>query len=350
MINPYDLTTHFGACLSEIHHFVPNGTVAFMSTEILRGFADASGQESTETETVVMVSGCLSTTSKWQQFDDEWQEYLRESGFKPDPKTGRYVFHTASFHSGNSKLMPDNLSRCDKQRIYKQVVDLVVKHSIYRFGFGVWLEDFRRFECEIPHVRLMFKQPGTFVSRECFRVNSIFMEELGFNPSVSYMFDRGDEFWGELFDSYREDRRQYPDPEDVTVRQLLDGNKADFSPLQAADIVAWECANHFRGMSKAHRSGLLTAPRASAEFLHIRNKQSHFGGFQYQDLVKRFRGAIEDWTKDDERARSYIGPGKQFENLDEFGKAILASVKEYDDQERQELLNKWFAKKEQRRT
>lgn len=75
-----------------------------MALELLNAYLDASGKQSSVKDKLITVNGCLSTSVKWQEFDIEWQRALKDFGFTPHPKLGRYVFHTTDFHSGWCKL------------------------------------------------------------------------------------------------------------------------------------------------------------------------------------------------------------------------------------------------------
>lgn len=96
-MSAFNKQTHLGAYLFLENHFNKNGLVGFVALELLRGYADVSGQEENAADKILTVNGCLSTPQKWQEFDIEWQEYLKHKNFKPDLKTGRYVFHTSPF-------------------------------------------------------------------------------------------------------------------------------------------------------------------------------------------------------------------------------------------------------------
>ncbi len=213
------------------HHFNKNGLVRFMAVDKLEGYADTSGHEDTVTEKIITVNGCLSTPTKWAEFENEWQDYLKGKGFKPDKTTGKYVFHTAPFWSQKGyELMPQNLDEAGKQEIYNHLIGIICKHTVFRFGYGVVLDDFRRIESEFPHIReTWLKKPGTRMSFLCFRLNSLWAESNKYNPSISYRFDRGDRFYGELYSEWRRTTKDVS-LDDRTAANLSDGNKAQYIP------------------------------------------------------------------------------------------------------------------------
>ncbi|MBA3353426.1 MAG: hypothetical protein H0U23_13590, partial [Blastocatellia bacterium] len=133
-MNVFDMNTRLGAYLSTENYFRMGGIVGSMTLEFLDCYVDASGKDTNASDTVLSVNGCLSTPLKWQEFDRDWNALLKSEKFSPDPTTGKFVFHAAKFWSGNCPLMPSNLSRADKQRIHRGLIEVIRKHTVYRFG------------------------------------------------------------------------------------------------------------------------------------------------------------------------------------------------------------------------
>jgi hypothetical protein len=322
-MSAYDLSTHLGAYLYEQNHFRPNGLVAFVGLEVLTGYMDTSGNAKTVTDTVLTVNGCLSTPEKWAQFDKEWQAYLKGKDFTPDLETGRYVFHTTDYKANKCNFMPKGLSERFKTIIYGYLVELIRKHTVFRFGYGVLLNDFRQFETDFPHVRAWFQKPGTYLSKECFEWNSNWAQRHGFDGSIGYIVDRGDEFAGELFSEYFR-AVKHLGSNGLTVSSLTAGNKVHHSPLQAADIVAWESRNHYLKLTPDHISGLLRSPRPSyaAGRLNVRG-QSDLRLYSYKDLQTHLHEKIEPHLSP--KVKEYVGDGKQF-SMDEVARHVLSEI------------------------
>ncbi len=176
------IKSRLSAYLSEKAHFRPNGVVGFVTSEYLRGFADVSGND-VETDMLLTVNGCLSTYDKWKQFDIEWQEYLKAEHFKPYKNTDKYVFHTTEFHTGNYELIPGKThSRFDRERIYWNLINLIKKHTLYRFGWGVYLGDLRQLDIDFPHAREVHykQQTGTWLSKMCLNLTLGGLKKTGF--------------------------------------------------------------------------------------------------------------------------------------------------------------------------
>jgi len=351
----YDTTTHLGAYLAEINYFCPNGIVAFMQTEVLSGYADASGKYTTLTDTILTVNGCLATTDQWEALDLDWQAYLKAEKFIPDEETGRYVFHTSEFMTGNCEFMPTYLRGGvkhhigDRERIYWNLFGLIGKHTQYRFGYGVSLPHFRKFEEDFPYAQgTFFKQPGTFVSILCFYWNSMWAQNTGkYNPSISYKFDRGDEFWGELFHEYQSKRRKLKDP---CVSDLSDGDKVKFSGIQAADVIAWACRKDYATLSEAHLSGLHKPPKPSRELrrIHVPGK-SDLRLYAYKDLEYEVRNRLEEILEQRKVRNRLVGDGTPHPTIDDLARALFAMDKEDAETQKQALRDAWFAKRSAKR-
>ncbi len=296
-------------------------------TKILRGVADASGKDTTATDKVLTVNGCLATDDQWREFDLEWQAYLKDRGFKRDPRTHKYVFHASDFLANRYRLGPTGLTFLERQRLYRHLIGIICKHTAFRFGWGVSLVDFRRYEADWPDIRQLFGQPGSYVSKRCFDLNELWAHQNGFQPKIDYIFDRGDEFWGEMFANYREVLEQRP--EELQIGQLDCGNKADYSPIQAADIVALECNRYFRNLSQYHLSGVHTAlPKPGKELNMLAGTEPgkadfRFKAYQHPDDERKlfFKELLESTQA--RLTQPLVGKDSVFPTDDDFAKCIL---------------------------
>ena len=353
----FNTKTHLGAFLHQMAHFCPNDLIGFVEISVLTGYGDASGKYTNPTDRVLTVNGCLSTPERWQNFDKEWQAYLKSENFKPDKRTGRYVFHTADFHTGNCEWMPENLkqstkeTRFAKEHIYNQLVFLIRKHTLYRFGYGIFLDDFRRLENDFLFVREhFFQQPGNYVSKLCFYHNSNWAENNGFSPTVNYVFDHGDEFWGELSNTVREEYHEEKNTPDIyfTVGSLTSCDKRLFSPLQAADILAWECRNHYLDLSPDEIENE-TPVRPSEELGRINEKgKANFLGYNYQHLVNDIREVAKEEAEKKNIDLSQFTDKTFEENLDDLARMVFARNQKEAEARKQELLDEWREKKKRK--
>jgi len=267
-----------------------------MTSRVLDAYFDASGKTSSKGDKLITLNGCLSTPEKWREFDIAWQTALQSFGFAPDPPTGRYVFHTTDFHSGYFKLKPDGLSKANERSIYRDLVMIVRAHSLFLVGFAISLKDYRKFANEYPSItKFCFGKPGTFVSVLASGKCMDWAGAKGYSKSISMTFDRGDEFWGEMYNGFCAYIRT-PANEHLTTENLREGNKADFSPLQAADIVAWEARQYFSRL--VDLKILVSGHRTRYEFEMLKRPSSFFTLFEYADLKRRVNEVFPDANGD----------------------------------------------------
>lgn len=327
-MSAFNLTTHLGAYLFRENHFNTGGLVGSVALEVLDGYIDASGQEKTVTDKILTVNGLLSTPTKWQEFDDEWQPYLKGQGFKPDPETDKYVFHASPFWNDSCPLMPDNLKRWDKENIYWHLIGLIRKHTVYRFGYGVLLNDFRKIEEEFPHVRRsLLRKPGTKMSLLCVKWNAIWAKYNNYNTAISYIFDRGDKFFPELYEGFRHAEKKAKEQGlhlSEVIGSLTEGNKARYSPLQAADILAWECRQYFQQLlvnGEIAPFAHLINPRKELMRLNVEG-ESALILYNREHLKEEILEAVEG-VLTDERREKLIGDGKPYQTVDDLARGLF---------------------------
>ncbi len=348
----YNLNTHFGAYLFREKHFNPNGIVGFMTFEILEAYIDASGKDTNISDKVLAVTGCLSTPSKWQDFDNDWQSFLKAEGFPKDSAIARYVFHTSPFWTEPTP------TKRTKQRIYRSLIEIIAKHTLFRFGHIVLLDDFRQLEAEYPFLReLLSGKPGTMMSEMCIKKNSEWAKENGYNPLISYVFDRGDEFWGELFSQFSLGNKLFDKEYEIlegeykSIGSLTCGNKAIYSGIQAADILAWECRQAVLRQRPIDRSSRLASKsRPRPEMMLLGSPSfNHFYVYDRKalkhELFNKFAWMLEKMNLED-TASILVGEGKAFEGLEDLMKFSLKIRK--DDGVRQHKARQTKAKEKKK--
>jgi hypothetical protein len=306
-----------------------------MELEPLDGYVDASGNQNTVDDKVLTVNGVLSTPELWNEFDREWQEFLKGKCWRAN-ENGKYVFHATDFWADDCDYAPKGLSTTFKKIIYGHLLTLIKRYSLWRFGMAVLLDDLRNFEKEVPHAReFVLSKAGTMLSKLCFDVNSDWAARTNkYDPSITYVFESGDEWFGELETQFNTVRKQYRGRErELTVYALDDRPKDDYSPLQAADIIAWECRQYFLKGAK-DRDALLAGkikPRPELSFLHVEGESS-FAIFDEHHIESHFQRLVADRLEGaniDPNVR-LIGDGNPFTDLGQLGRHIVDEVKKLE--------------------
>lgn len=322
-------------------------------TKKLVAYVDASGKYSNASDTILTVNGCLSTPDKWEPFSAKWQSYLKSKGFTPHPETGSYYFHTSLFQTDNFERAPKNLSPNDKSEIYFHLMDLIREFTLFRFGYGVVLDDFRQIEKEFPMVRdAHIKSPGTYASMRCFKWNSVWAVNNGYDSSIEYVFDHGDEFWSELSTWYNNASKR-SDPLTAATLQCAKKNEAKPSPLDAADIIAWEARRYFANLLKGHLLGLITRPRPSKAMRRLGCRNGTVANdirlYSYDDMVGELREDIDFVVDRNPKLQAIVGECKPFATRDDFARAMFALDKEKREAKSEAKRNAWRARKKAKR-
>ncbi|HEY0459321.1 MAG TPA: DUF3800 domain-containing protein [Pyrinomonadaceae bacterium] len=344
MKNAFNTRTHLGAFLFRENHFRPNGLVGFVELDILDAYADASGKDENATDKILTINGVLGTSEGWADFDIEWQDYLKNAGFKRHSKSRKYVFHTSPFWSGSCKLMPQRLSFAEKQTIYRHLVEIVCKYRVCVFGHGILLDDFRRIETEFPLLRKkILGKPGTFLSNLCIKYNSGWAHHNGFNSSIGYTFDQGDEFLTEMQRQFYQALTTVDDEEDMTVSSLNFASSAEYSPLQAADIVAWECRKYWLDRSVHPVRSLAPRLPPSYELTRLMNVNNiRLYGYEHikEELIEHWRYFFDVTPEIEELI------AKEGIPFEEYIRLVLTSLKEELDKEKLAEREKAIAKRD----
>ena len=220
-----------------------NCLVGMVKTQAFDVYLDTSGKESNVDDVAVAVSLCLSTPPLWDRFKREWIDFLRITPIPPDER-GRLVFHTTDFWNKKHSPYRNEDGWSGRDDFYRCLIHIIKRNTLYRGGFAILLEDYRRVLETFPKSKFILGQAGTFAMLECFRQCTVWAQEQNVRPEFSFVNDRDDEFWGQIkssFDSIASDPRAL-DIFGYQVDGLIEGCQAVYTPLQAADLTAWEFA------------------------------------------------------------------------------------------------------------
>lgn len=352
----YNTRTHLGAFLCRENHFRPNGLVGFMAIdelELIDAYADASGKHKTIRDKILTVNGCLATPDDWLAFDPEWQVYLKDAGFRRVPRITeeKYVFHASPFWADDCDLMPKSLKGDTqaKTELYRGLIKIICDHRKAIFGYGVLRSDFIRFEKDFPGIHLLIGDPAYFLSSLCIGVNSSWSAQNDYNSSLGYTFDQGDDF--------PKVRRKFMEivakhgTENLTASGVRLENKVYYSPLQAADIVTWECkrywSDRFFDPIKQFAPRLLPGPHLTALSSHAKSADDNMVRlFGYEHIHAEVIEHWRDFTElSPEREAELIGEGKPFSTIDDHIRACLHNVKVGRDAEQQKRREAALARK-----
>jgi hypothetical protein len=360
MISTYRLDTRLGAYLYEQRHFCPNGLVGFVQLEelkFLRGCADASGKYENLSDRILTVNGCVGTPDNWAAFDVEWQAYLAEVGYRKDCRSRQYVFHTSPFKNGSDPYMPERLKRsnrgawveAEKKVIYIHLVELICKYQEFAFGYGVLISDFRRIEEDFPYIRkFALNEPGTMLTHLCIKWNRAWVHHQPvkkFQSEIDYVLDYGDDYLPSMEQDYKK-RHKEKGAEGLSILGFDPSKHAyEYSPLQAADVVAWECQTYWK--QRFYHPVRMFAPKLppSMELQRLGSKADTIRLYGYDEI----KSVALEWFLDNVKSPTFVaeevGHGKKFATVDDAFRQWLVAKKQYLDQVKAEQVAAAKAKK-----
>lgn len=194
---------------------------------MIRAYFDDSGKESTPSGQFVCMAGYLADSSYWELFASEWRQRLLEHGI-----SSIHMKDLIPLQGEYKKLGWDAAKR---DEVLKQFIQVIKATRLIGFGVGVdalaWrelrkvyskLDDVQTF-CFARTMRMVIETVKAAAPRDFVAIH--FDPDPQFGAARLRLFD---EIWGH----------------DPTARSYLASitfaDKIIFSPLQAADLLAWE--------------------------------------------------------------------------------------------------------------
>ncbi|HCC56729.1 MAG TPA: hypothetical protein DEQ47_05605 [Solibacterales bacterium] len=202
-------------------------------------YFDASGTE--HDQLCLAVAGFVSTTDKWVEFDQRWNERLAKDGIK--------YFHMNEFNNPGSKGEFRNWSYDDPRRplLHRDLIGVITDHVDRHFGCCVITE-------ALNGLTLQERQEWhlsayALAGRSCAAQLRLWCETWG-GRVPRMVFERGDHGRGELEKILK--LNKFSDPVFEPSRDVVEGGfiTKGMVPLQAADLLAFELFDPARKIEK----------------------------------------------------------------------------------------------------
>lgn len=184
-------------------------------------FFDASGKAD---ERVLAVGGYVASKEEWLSFDKEWNEILQDFGVQ--------YFRMSEFINRSGQFKGWKPSR--RSQIFDLLTTLIQSRVLKAVGCAIVCDEFR----EVNQQYLLAERLGhPFPMAAMTAMGRLFVwaARIGHQEPILSVFEDGDTHKGELIDlakQYMPDARLCPVFRPKTL-----------TPLQAADIVAWDLRN-----------------------------------------------------------------------------------------------------------
>lgn len=283
------METDLGIYLNRIAYFRgPNHFIGAMKIKV-EGYFDASGKQE-NADLVVSVAGLLATPHQWNKFSKAWIKILDDAGV---PKANEVpVFHTTDFMARKG-FYGDKSSWTQEKRdsFYRKLIETIQGNILYPVGMSLYLDDYNKLLTEYPGGLKIFGSAGNFVSVLCFWHCAQWANKMKYHDTISYVFDRGDKFRTEIHKGYEIMCKSAASRAfwHFKVGGLTFENKEQFTPIQAADLVAWEFS---KALKKANRA-VVDKRYIRPSFNAFNHSGSDFKVYSYEDLISFLSDFVE---------------------------------------------------------
>ncbi len=205
------------------------GTWLFMFS----AYFDASGGPD---QHATVVGGYLATVEEWERFDVDWRLLLAKEDLP--------YFHMKEF-TANRKVFStgwDNETR--RSRFLRQLSEIIAAYVRHSFSWSVVHRAFVAIDKKYD-LSSRVGNPYCFCARGCAAKIRMWLDAQGYRGEpIEYIFEAGDKGRGIL--GFVFERDNLPMPQFKPKLPPPGREKELFTPLQAADFLAWEHQKHIR--------------------------------------------------------------------------------------------------------
>ena len=187
-------------------------------TEYAAYFDDSGHPDDQE---AVVVAGFVASEDDWLLFEREWQEILDREGME--------IFHMTDFEK--SKIWPQH----KKDALLSKLINTIKIRTVKSISQGVFMKDYK----QINEQRAFEETIGTpyaLAGRTVTKSLADWKRSFAPEDKLLVFFEDGTKHKGDFIDAMERD--QLPCPAFI--------KKCEATPLQAADLLAWETFNAFK--------------------------------------------------------------------------------------------------------
>ena len=241
--------------------------------------------------------------------------------------------------------MPKDVCVTERQRIYKKLLDLIREHILFKVSCSVRLSDYNKVIRDFEYAgEGILSSPGEYAFRLCIALATSWASRNGFDHPIECVIDRNEDYRNGLLTRYAEVRKAHP--EELALR-LTEGNKAKFSGVQAADVLAWESRKYFLSNDLAQIDKNTNLPHPELEIVSKVANDTEIYLYTYSEMYEHLSGPLESTLNEDpDEARKLIGEGRQH-TKDDLLRWLLGESHVRREAKKNADLAKWRSKKHQ---
>jgi len=216
---------------------------------------DAGGSQ--HDQRFLIMAGFISSADAWTKFDAVWRDRLSQDGIS--------YFHMVEFAHSSKEFRNgwrDNKSR--REKLLSELLDIIRAHAFRVFGCAI---ENKVLLAHLPQKNReeFFLDSYSLAGRDCASQVTQWCLSEHISTPVEFVFEDGDLGKGNLMKRLKEDGYSTPSFRFKKDRDTPIGKAPSFTPLQAADFLAYEI---FVGCKNMEQKGY--RPRwALEEFLRM---------------------------------------------------------------------------------
>lgn len=207
-------------------------------------YFDESGTH--DQSAALVVSGYIASDQQWIDFDKAWNDALADEGLTH--------FHMKDFAHSRREFSRWKNDEPRRKRFLERLINIIRENTRKSFSYAVILHAYHTINSKYLLEEYVGK-PYAFCASMCMTGVDSWKLEHGYNNPVRNVFEDGVADKGVLLTLLKRDNRATP----------VFGQKREYTPLQAADFVAWENLKMFN----QKEAGTLNTQRLRKPFLAL---------------------------------------------------------------------------------
>jgi len=207
-------------------HWLPEDKRVVMVAQLYQAYLDESGTH--RGSQAIVVAGFISNQSEWTSFSEEWKTALDEWQI---PK-----FHMVDF-AHNQGIFKSWSEQTRRERL-NHLLGIIKRHTFSSIAFVIFKKSFDEIISE--QARILCKTAYELASIGCYHNLSVHAKKRYIDGHIAYVMESGS-LGREGLARMHGLQSRYPEwVEDTRIKSLSFQDKQSFTPLQAADILAYE--------------------------------------------------------------------------------------------------------------
>lgn len=226
------------------HSFIPNlshvvfpfGTRNGIIAVFVAYFDESGTQRGSP---IVAVAGFIAPDKQWSRFQAEWEKVLQQEGIS--------FFHATDWENRQGQFKGwDNNRRI---AVYKKLIGIIQRRITIPVLTAVNTADYAETKLWETVQEEFPKNPYGFCALTCMQIIAAWADQVKHDGPIAYVFEDGAVHRTELTSSLRSILKDEVNKRRFRFISLTYADKREFSPLQAADILAYEACKDFRNQT-----------------------------------------------------------------------------------------------------